>query len=272
MLGPIFYLMGMILLAQSAYELTNKRWVGLLIATLFLFTPPITSPQGGVLGGYADLPLAFFYLGAVAYLLRYMLSGRRFTLMMFIAFAATLPWIKREGAILWGLLAITGAFVIWRRQNLTAAVLSLLPGICIISAWSLFLLSVRATTPADFIPITMQSVFANAGRIGTILHTLIAQITTLERWNLFWIAVAFSFFGMVWRQRSTQALLVTAAIIFPIGTYCSMYIFSAWPNYIAHVEHSLTRLLVQVTPVAWLAIALALRATEPKQQATRISS
>ena len=48
--------------------------------------------------------------------------------------------------------------------------------------------------------------------------------------------------------------------------------FQRLAKLLAHVEHSLTRLLVQVTPVAWLAIALALRATEPKQQATKISS
>jgi hypothetical protein len=269
-LSPVFYLAGMILLAHGASELAEKRWVGLLAAVLFLFVPSVNTAPGGVFVAYADLPLGFFYLGAVVYLIRYLRDGARFSLVMFSALAAALPWIKRDGMILWGILAMASGIILWRRKNLAAALLSFLPGICVIAAWSVFLASVHAPLATGFVPATANALVANSGRIGSILHALATEMFETSRWSLFWPAVALSFACSAWRQRSEHVLLLATVIILPIGLYSGTYIFSGWSSYLVHIERSLPRLLMQVTPVAWLAIALALRAPEPNQPVDEI--
>ncbi len=61
----IFYGAGMVLLARAAFAFTGKRWIGLLVAALFLFVPWIYGGPGGIVVGYVDVPLGFFYLGAI---------------------------------------------------------------------------------------------------------------------------------------------------------------------------------------------------------------
>lgn len=119
---PIFYTIAVLLLGQAGVLLSGKRVIGLIAANLFLFVPFLTNFSGGVLLGYADSLLATFYLAAFYFLLVFARENSARGLSIFVALAAILPWIKREGMILWLILAVCGGFVIWRRQlaNLSA--------------------------------------------------------------------------------------------------------------------------------------------------------
>jgi hypothetical protein len=55
-----------------------------------------------------------------------------------------------------------------------------------------------------------------------------------------------------------QNVILVGATLIPIVLYCATYLFSNWPNYIAHVTSSLPRLLMQMVPTTLLAIATVL--------------
>lgn len=56
------------------------------------------------------------------------------------------------------------------------------------------------------------------------------------------------------------------ALVTPIAFYSASYLFSAWPDYLDHFHASPPRLLLQVTPLGWLAIALALAQTSAERE------
>jgi hypothetical protein len=254
---PIWYAAAMSILLLAAEELSGKRWIAWTIVLLFPLVPAIYSAPGGVLVGYADLPLAAIYLAAILYLLRFLRNESRDALALFITLGAALPWMKREGAILWAVLAVCGAIIIWRRRSLTMSILSVLPGIAVIASWKIFLIAVHALPSRDFVSLGRGSI----DRTGRILHELYLQLIDWRLWDIFWLLVAIALIAALIRQRSARVAVLVWLLLAPLVCYCTSYVFSAWPDYIAHIETSLPRLLIQLTPVGWLLIALALRST-----------
>jgi hypothetical protein len=84
------------------------------------------------------------------------------------------------------------------------------------------------------------------------------MVNTTE-WSILWPIAALAFVSLFWRSRDRRVFILFVAAVGPILTYAALYLFSDWPDWVAHVEHSLSRLLLHVVPVVWLAIALALR-------------
>jgi hypothetical protein len=261
---PVFYAAGVLLLGRAASSWSGRRWIGLLTANLFFFIPCLTRAVGGVINGYADVPLAFFYLAAFCYLSIFARENSRTALAIFVALAAALPWIKRDGVILWLVLASCGSWIIWRRRGVVSAMLSLLPGIFVIAAWQIFLRRMHVHTPREFLSVTPSVLLSNLHRLGPITLSLLKELSTLRHWSLLWLLTIFAFFCLAWRNRSERTLVLFICTTLPIALYCLTYFFSAWPEYSEHVSSSLGRLLLHVAPLALLAIALALA---PRQMA-----
>jgi hypothetical protein len=264
---PVFYAVGMILLAQAGASWSGKRWIGLLAANLFLFVPALTCMAGGVVLGYADVPLSIVYLAAFYFLSLFAREHSTASLSVFVSLAAVLPWIKREGAVLWFVLALCGAVIIWRRRGFFAALLSVLPGICILASWQIYLHAMHAHPPKDFLPSDLHVLSSNFCRLGPILQSLIGETTTLSHWSLLWFVTLTAFLCLAIRHRSERAILLVICSFAPLALYCGTYLFSAWPDYLHHVRSSLPRLLLHIAPLSFLTIALAL-APRPNRSAT----
>lgn len=254
---PFWYVAAISILWFAGSELTGKRWIGWMLVLLFPLVPCIHDASGGFQTGYAGAPLAAIYLASIFYLLRFIRDGSRDALALFIALAATLPWMKREGAILWAAISIAGAIAIWSRRNIATAALSFLPGLCIIAAWKSFLSVVHCLPPQDFFPVGPGVLRNNIQRTGPILHQLGLQLIGWHNWSIFWLLVAFAVLGLVIRERSVRVGLLLWLLLVPLACFCSTYYFSVWPDYIVHIRTSLMRLLIELTPVGWLLIAVA---------------
>ena len=255
---PLFYAVGMVLLAQAGTFWSGKRWIGLLVANLFLFIPFLTRAAGGIVLGYADVPLSIVYLAAFYFLSIFVRQNSSAALSCFVALAAILPWIKREGVILWFVVTACGAWIIWRRRGVVPALLSFLPGVCVIVGWQIYLKAMHVSPAQDFDSIGLAPLCANLYRIGPVLRSLISEAATIEHWNLLWLATLVAFFCFVIRGRGQHALMLVVCTVAPIALYCGVYLFSAWSDYRHHVGSSLPRLLLHVAPLSMLAIALAL--------------
>ncbi len=254
---PLWYAAAMSILLLAVSEVCGKRWFGLVIVLLFPLVPAIYAVPGGIEVGYADLPLGAIYLAAIFYLLRFIRTESRDALALFLATAATLPWMKHEGAIVWAALSICGAIMIWRRRNLSIAILSFLPGLGVIAIWKFSLSAVHAVPSPVFVSM-WPAALKNLHRVSQILHELYLQVIDRDSWDIFWLLVAIALVAVLVRKRTVCAATVVWLLLAPLACYCASYVFSASPNYIAHIETSLPRLLIQLTPVSWLLIALAL--------------
>src|SRR5438067_4251185 len=109
---PTFYLAGTFLLAAFAVRLSRRIWLGLLMAALLFFVPQITVDVGCASAGYADFPLSVFYLAAAGCLFCASEPGNDAFFRLYAACLALLPWVKRDGLILWIVAAACGVFVI----------------------------------------------------------------------------------------------------------------------------------------------------------------
>jgi hypothetical protein len=255
---PIFHIVGLLFLAQAASTWSGKRWVGLFAANLFFFVPFLTRVEGGVIQGYADVPLSVVYLGAFYFLSIFARDNSRTPLAIYVALAALLPWIKREGVVLWFVLSVCGVSIIWRRRGIRSAVVSLLPGLIVIGGWQLYLRQMHLQAPGDFFPITLSILCSNFHRLIPIADSLLKEAATMEHWSLLWYLAPVAFLSLFWRNGSQISIVLFICTTLPIALYCSTYLLSSWPDYLHHVSFSLPRLLLHVTPLSILSIVLAL--------------
>ncbi|HAK07649.1 MAG TPA: hypothetical protein DCO65_10370 [Spartobacteria bacterium] len=114
---PVFYAAGVILLATIGAKLTGKVSAGLGAALLLFFIPQISIEGGSAIVGYADFPLSVFYLATIGYLLCACRSDDEHSFRIYAVCLALLPWVKREGVILWFIAGLCGVLVIWRKKN-----------------------------------------------------------------------------------------------------------------------------------------------------------
>jgi hypothetical protein len=267
---PVFYASGMVLLAQAGADWSGRRWIGLFAASLFLFVPSLTCMAGGIIHGYADVPLSLVYLAAFYFLSVFARGNSINSLSIFIVLAAILPWIKRDGLILWFVLTICAVFIIWRRRGIFPAILSILPGICVLGAWQIYLHVMHARIPQVFLPINFSILSSNLYRLGPVVQALIDEVTELSRWSLLWFVVPVAFVSLAFRHRDDRAIALIICCLAPIALYCGTYLFSASPDYLHHVHSSLPRLLLHVTPLSILSIALAL--APPRNEAPKTTA
>ena len=256
---PIWYVAAMPIMLRAGEELSGRRWVGRMLVLVFPLLPCLHNAPGGFESGYADAPLAVIYVSAVFYLLRYMRDRSSESLALCIALASTLPWMKREGAILWGAISICSALSILRqRTRLWLVALSFLPGLCIIIAWKIFLGALHALPPRDFVAMRLDVLHSNLHHTMGILREVSKRMIQWHHWNIFWPMVALAGLCLLWRRRSRGVGVLFWLLLAPLSGYCASYVFSAWPDYTQHIRTSATRLLIQISPIGWLLIALAL--------------
>jgi hypothetical protein len=254
---PTFYLAGTFLLAGFATRLTGKTWLGLVTAALLFFVPQMTVEVGCASGGYCDFPLSVFYLASAGCLFCAAEQGNEGFFRLYAACLALLPWVKRDGLILWAVAAACGLFVLLRTKKSAAFLVVFLPGLIIICGWHFYLGAMHSLQAADFLPFNLQTLRSHLDRAQPLLAALLAEFANLTTWSLFWFIVGVAVLYCIPRTRSPGVLALIIALIAPIILYLLLYLFSSWQNYLEHVGLSISRLLMQVAPVGFLLIALA---------------
>lgn len=73
------------------------------------------------------------------------------------------------------------------------------------------------------------------------------------------VPTALRFVWLLFSARDDRLLILALSIAGPISIYAATYIFSGRADWKMHMGASLSRLLLHVVPVGWIAIALALR-------------
>ena len=264
---PIFYVVGTFLLVALGKRLTGRTWIGLLMAAFLFFVPQITVEVGSAIGGYADFPLSVFYLATIGCLFCAGEPKSDAFFRLYAAFLALLPWVKRDGVILWAVAAACGVFVILRTKRSPLFVLEFLPGLLIICGWHFYLSSMHALQPADFLPVNLETFGSHLYRIPPLLSAFLAEFYNHPTWSLFWFVVAIDLAYLLHRMGDPRVLVLLVALIVPIFLYLLIYVFSSWPSYLDHVGLSISRLLMHVAPVGFLVTTLAVSCRSEKNSA-----
>ena len=264
---PIFYVGGTFLLVALGKRLTGRTGIGLFLAAFLFFVPQITVEAGSAVVGYADFPLSIFYLATIGCLFCATEPKNDAFFRLYAAFLALLPWVKRDGLILWTVAAACGVFVILRTKKSPLFFLGFLPGLLIICGWHLYLSSMHALQAADFVPVNLETLGAHLNRILPLLSAFLAEFYNLPTWSLFWFVVAVGVAYLLRRLRDPGVLVLLTALVVPIVLYLFTYIFSNWPNYLEHVGLSISRLLMHVVAVGFLIIILAVSRRSEKNPA-----
>ncbi len=256
---PIYYASGAVLLVAINARLTGKIWAAFVAGIVLFFVPQITVEVGSVIFGYADFPLSVFYLAAIGYLLcANRNSDNNDFFRTYAVCLAFLPWVKREGVILWLIAAICGVFVIWRSKRSPKYLSALLPGLCIVLAWRIYLSQIHAVSSSDFMEINLVNLRANIHRLGPILSGFASEFTDLNVWGLFWLVAGLAGVYFVRRHGSAHALVLIVSIVAALAAYTFIYVFSNWPDHHRHAGLSMSRLLMHLAPLACLTLPAAL--------------
>ena len=264
---PAFYVVGIFLLVALGRRLAGRTWIGLLVAAFLFFVPQITVEVGSAIAGYTDFPLSVFYLATIGYLFCAAKPKNDALFRLYAACLALLPWVKRDGVILWTVAAACGVFVILATRKSYRSLLAFFPGLLIICGWRFYLNAMHAPQGSDFLPVNLQTFGSHLYRIFPLLSALLEEFHDLRIWSLFWFVIAVGISYLLRRMRDPRVLVLLTALIVPIALYLSIYVFSSWPNYLDHVGLSISRLLMHVTPVGFLITMLAVSRRSVKNRA-----
>lgn len=173
-----------------------------------------------------------------------------------------LPWLKNEGWIWWGLMMVSLLVSLgWQvkrkyyspQQAAFSFLISyFLPALAIPLLWQIFL-TLFGTFRFTFLPLTLATFWTNLPRLPVIAVNIFSRMFN-PYWNFVWLWVGFVL--IIRRQRCLAAPL--GVVIIPILVYllfgCATYLFSRFEPFLAHLNNSAERLMLQAAPVAlwWL--------------------
>ena len=240
-----------------ASRLTGRRWLGGVVAMLLFFLPYLATGVGGITSGYIDFPLGALYMTVIGYLVLYEMTGDMIYFRSYAATLALLPWLKREGAILWLIAALCGFAIIMVQKRNRRLLLALAPGGLIVLLWNLCLRVLGANPPHDFVSATPLAVTTHLYRLWPIGHAVLTELGQTRHWSVFWWLLALALCYLLFRGSDRGSILLAVAIVMPLGLYSCIYLFSTWPSYLGHLQGSFARLMLQLTPLGCLVIARA---------------
>ncbi|MCM3880892.1 MAG: hypothetical protein ND807_12360 [Vicinamibacterales bacterium] len=254
-LFPLFYL-SLIAIVCGAVRRVAGLAMGLGCAVALGLLPPLVVQPGAVFG-YADVPLAAAFTGAVSLTMLALRTGNRDALWLAAALSAIAAWTKTEGLMLAMVLGISaflsqsiahaGSGVKMPRGALS--VLFWLP-LLMIAPW-LIVQRLYGVPPGDLQRISITTTMENLHRLPVIAGLTARELVRLWQWGFIWPAFVVSLVAMIWKRKVTSVDCVMAAVVsISLALYVLVYVYSAWPDVREHMGWSLSRLLTPLAPIA----------------------
>ncbi len=256
-IGPVYYAAAALLLATGTVRGGGSWLTGLCAAAGLFCVPYILTGLWGGLTGYADFPLGTLYLAAMICLPRESPTCPRPDWLLGLL-SGFLMWGKREGVVLW--LCVMACAVIPTIRSRSWRILPsiTIPGLVVWTSFNLYLRLQNVTKDVNYDSLSLAHLIERADRIPMIFRSYLAELGNWESWGLLWPGVALAMVALAVHGRFQRLLRCGISIVGPMVAFAPAYVLSTWPSYLWHMELSLPRLLLQLTPVAVLMIALAI--------------
>jgi len=261
LLFPLFLVAALCLLGGVNRLFALSSWRRFAAPLLVCTAPLILIGDGSASSGYADFPLAVFYLAAIFYLTEFWLTGDSAALRLAGVIASAGCWLKQEGAILWiCVMALAGTQLALNgsvRRKWKVLAMAALPGVCVIVGWQAFVRAFSLPGISQFQRVGVDTLQSNVWRAPIILRAVLNELINLRHWGILWVVVALALARLLWQKQERKLILLPLAVLLPLTLYSGVYIFSLWPSFTVHLESSLPRLLVHISVVAVLMVAVA---------------
>jgi hypothetical protein len=212
-------------------------------------------PNLALLAGFAfaDVPLAALALATAIYLAAWLKGGPTGALVVAAVCAGSLPWMKREGAVLLAALCVA-ALVTGRgsrRAWLAAGALAISAAALAGPWWALTWQAGQAS--ADFLPLSVSALAANAGRLPVVGRLILADLLSAD-WLYLWPVAAATGAWWALARRQVDWFLPLATLLY-LAVLGAAFTLSAYAPLQQHVLSAWYRLAAHVAPlvVVWLA-------------------
>lgn len=253
----VFYLSLLVAMVQAARLLVSLR-IALAVTALVALLPAVSTRFS--VGGYADMPQAAFLAATIAALLQISIDSKA-------DWRTPAPWligglalVKNEGLLL-ALIVCTTVIFSWllvRPAGLRARFRPYRSATAIVAgSLSVRLLSMVWLHSNDptYGPLD-QAHFARAyANLLTVPRLCIQQMLIASEWGVFWPAfgLAVIIVALLGSQRERAVVAGTAAAL---AAYTSIFYMTNWELSL-HISQAFNRLLVQIAPLAALAMGVA---------------
>jgi len=232
----------------------------LLLATLPQFATPT---DGGITSGYADAPMALYFLCTMIFFVRWLQLGNLVHLSLAALFAIFTMYFKDEGIgyVVSAMGALLLSLLVFKKGAWGKKILMLL---LFIGLMILFLcpakiysnsLSVGKGEYFESI-LNLRSVRKNIGQLAQILSSYrLEMIFNLPHWGILWIFLIFSMIYNVKRFRVQEVLFVGLTLLFSLCVLTVIFIVLPW-DLAQFFAGSLGRLILHLSLIAVYLIAL----------------
>lgn len=217
-----------------------------------------------------EIPLAFFLLLSVNYLLEWEGERKTADILMAGIFLFGMAMVKNEGLLL-AASCLIALFVLLLRQNDIFTVLrstGLLAALFLIlsSAWFAHLLMIPAVSDEQYLSRLTPTVVMNGlERFPVIMTTIMSTITDLRSWHLIWLTPVAVLVCLIFRRAAVDRRLIFLLVV--SGCYCSggllIYIVSPWRDIAMHIDVTLNRVALPLLPLFMIMLTLVGRPPSP---------
>lgn len=262
--GPMYFVAATAIIAGATQRLTNNRVAAVIGATALFFVPYLFAGPWGVFAGYADFPLGVVVLAALARIPDLSSRPSAGNERLFGILAALIPWMKREGLVLWLIAIGLAAVTLWAVRRRRAIAVVMLPGLIGIVAFSLWLkhmnvISVNPAVEPDFADLPNR-----LNRIYPVTFLLLRQWTYLDAWSLLWPGTAIAIIALCLQRKTPLAFTFGGFMVAVWAFTAATYVLGFRDNWGNHFLASAQRVILQYVPTAILAIAVCIPTLFPK--------
>lgn len=252
----MFFVSAVCLLHVANRRFATNRWP-MLIPPLMVFTVPLMLiGDGSVSTGYADFPMAVFYLATIIFVIEFWRNENLAALWLAGLMAAAGCWLKQDGIILWSCMAILLCLKAlveikcwktdWHKWSQLAMAVSI--GWVFFVGWRWFIAAVGAKIRTELQPIRLETLQASADLLPTIIIGVIRELIDLRHWGILWMLTFLCIALATRRNRKRELLVMASAVLLPILAYACLHLFFH--------GSPLTRLLIHVSLVAVMTVGM----------------
>lgn len=234
-----------------------------LALTAMLATVPRVMEQGGLTGvGYADLPLAVYFLSAAGFALAYMrtLRTRDYLLsVLFLAFGAS---VKNEGlTFLLAAFALISGYAVYKDGRAGARVVFYGLFICavVVLPWLAFKATLPKLSNSLVSNLSVATIFSNLDRIPFIIKTIVPKLFTANKYHISWALYVVITFMSLKSPRGREYAFIQALLWIQFSFYMLVYLVTPL-ELKSNIDTSIDRLTIQLLPLVYLSIAFGWRA------------
>lgn len=243
---PIFFLC-ILLVFYFLIKPFLSSSISIFFVALLALIPNLMRHAGRYDGGYADLPLAYFFLSSIYVLFLFIQKKSVRLLILINILLASGALLRSEGIPFFILIQMVVIFYIIRWKEY-GKIFIILVGLLPIIYWQIF--KIYYNLPEN--PFITGKV--ELERLPVVIIYVLKEFINISRWNFLWIAFLISVIIFLFkRQKSSWEFILFFVVTGQLIVYIAIYLMTPL-NPIKHMEGSFDRLLLHISAIGMLFI------------------